>query len=63
MGKQIDYYVGPRSGCLVGFATDNPIIVNTFRLEIELLKGDVSLPYLDRDQLVAYMEELAGGPY
>ena len=58
MGKQIDFFLGPRSGRLAGFATDNQIIIENFEAEVEHLKESVIEEYLDHRRLEAYLEDL-----
>lgn len=58
MGKNIDFFLGPRSGRLAGFATDNQIIIENFKAEVESLKANIIEEYLDRRRLEVYLEGL-----
>jgi len=58
MGKQIDFFLGPRSGRLAGFATDNQIVIENFKAEVESLKANIIEEYLDRRRLETYLEDL-----
>lgn len=49
---------GRRSGRLSGFVTDNDVVIQNFTEEIQALSETVVDKYLDRNQLVAYLETL-----
>ncbi len=47
IGKQIDFFMGKGSRRLAGFATDNQVIIENFKADIELLKQNVIKRYRD----------------
>jgi transcriptional regulator with XRE-family HTH domain len=47
-----------RTGRLTGFTTDNPVIIQNFKEEIESLKGYVLEECHDRKRLVAFLHDL-----
>lgn len=61
IGKQIDFFMGKGSGRLAGFATDNQIIIENFKADVEFLKENVLQEFRDRRRLEAYLEDLAQG--
>jgi len=58
IGKQIDFFMGKGSGRLAGFATDNQVVIENFRADVEFLKENVIQEYLDQQRLEAYLESL-----
>jgi hypothetical protein len=51
-----------RTGRLTGFTTDNPVIIQNFKEEIESLKGYVMKECHDRPRLVAFLHDLISDP-
>lgn len=58
IGKQIDFFMGKGSGRLAGFATDNPVVIENFRADLEFLKEGIIREYTDPQKLEAYLESL-----
>ena len=46
------------SGWLAGFATDSQAVISNFKKELELIKTTVHDVYLERDRLVAFLQNL-----
>lgn len=58
IGKQIDFFMGKGSGRLAGFATDNQVVIENFRADVEFLKENILQEYLDQQRLEGYLESL-----
>jgi len=54
------YIPGDRPRRLSGFSTTNPVILQTFREELESIKGWTLEEFEDRSRLESYLEELIG---
>jgi len=58
LGKQIDFFMGKGSGRLAGFATDNQVIIENFRKEVNFLENHIIEKYVDQSKLETYLESL-----
>jgi transcriptional regulator with XRE-family HTH domain len=58
MGTRSDFFFGERSGLLAGFATDNQIIIENYKYDLDKLKNSIINQYLDRDKMMAYLKKL-----
>ena len=58
VAKQLQFLREPRSGRLTGFATDNQIVIQNFKKEVEFIKETVIEEFLDRRKLENYLEGL-----
>ena len=58
MGTRSDFFFGERSGLLAGFATDNQIIIENYKYDLDKLKNSIINQYLDRDKMIAYLKKL-----
>ena len=58
LGKQIDFFMRKGSGRLAGFATDNQVLIENFRKEVDFLQSHILDEYLDRSKLEMYLENL-----
>jgi len=58
VAKELQFVRDARLGRLTGFATDNQVVIQNFKKEIEFIKGTVIEEYLDRKRLEAYLKGL-----
>jgi transcriptional regulator with XRE-family HTH domain len=58
IGKQIDFFMGKGSGRLAGFATDNQVVIENFKADVEFLKENVLEECMNLKKLKAYLESL-----
>ncbi len=54
-------FQGTRTGKLTGFTTDNQVVIQNFKDELEGIRGAVHQAYLDRERLRGYLEGLIAG--
>jgi transcriptional regulator with XRE-family HTH domain len=58
VAKELQFVREARLGRLTGFATDNKIVIQNFKKEVEFIEETVIEEYLDRRRLEAYLEGL-----
>ena len=58
LGKQISFFMRKGSGRLAGFTTDNQVLIEHFRTEVNFLQNHILKEYLDRSKLEMYLENL-----
>ncbi|MGD9123840.1 MAG: helix-turn-helix transcriptional regulator [Desulfarculaceae bacterium] len=54
-------FQGQRTGKLTGFTTDNQVVIQNFKDELQGLVGTIHSQYLDRKNLREYLDNLIGG--
>jgi hypothetical protein len=54
-------FKGPRTGKLTGFTTDNQVVIQNFQDELRGLTSTVHRQYLDKNNLLEYLDSLING--